>query len=368
MIKSVGRLLGVDPGFNPDRVLTLNVSFVGAAYAQDDQVVAKTDRMLEKLRELPGVDAVATASQIPLGGNGDCWGFHIQGRPGATPADDACPERYGVTPDYFRVMQIPLKSGRLFSDGDRVNSEAVVIIGERTARTLWPTGDAIGQHVRIGDPANGPWRTIVGVVGDVRHAELAAPPTLQMYTPQSQVTDSYLTVVIRGGADPSRLASEARHAIWSVAKDVPVYNISPLADLVAQSVGPRRFMMVLLELFAAVALLMTAVGLYGVISYSVVERTREIGIRAALGASRVDIVRLVMGGGLAIVGAGMAIGVVAAAAATRYLQGSLYAVSPTDPATFMGVVCVLFAVAALAQAVPVARAMRVDPAVALRQD
>ena len=368
MIKSVGRLVGVDPGFNPAGVLAMQVSFVGAAYAQDEEVVTKTDQMLAKLRELSGVDAVAAASQIPLGGNGDCWGFHIQDRPAATPADDSCPERYGVTPGYFRVMEIPLKSGRLFSDSDRANSEAVLIVGERTARTLWPNGDAIGQHVRIGDHANGPWRTIVGVVGNVRHEELAAPPSMQMYTPQSQVTDSYLTVVIRGGGDPSRRANEARRAIWSVASDVPVYEVAPLSDLVAKSVAPRRFMMVLLELFGAVALLMTAVGLYGVISYSVVERTRELGIRAALGASRADIVRLVLGEGLTIVASGLAIGVVVAAAATRYLQGSLYAVSPTDPATFAAVVGVLFAVAALAQWVPVAHAMRVDPAVALRQD
>jgi putative ABC transport system permease protein len=191
---------------------------------------------------------------------------------------------------------------------------------------------------------------------------------MQMYTPQRQVTDSFLTVVIRGGGDPSRLASEARRAIWSAASDVPIYNVTTLAELVEQSVGPRRFMMVLLELFGAVALLMTAVGLYGVISYSVVERTREIGIRSALGASRADIVRLVLGAGLTIVAAGLAAGVIIAAAATRYLQGSLYAVSPTDPATFAAVVCVLFAVAALAQGVPVTRAMQVDPAVALRQD
>jgi putative ABC transport system permease protein len=368
MIKSVGRLLGVDPGFTPTGVLAMQVSFVGAAYAQDEQVVAKTDQMLAKLRELTGVEAVAAASQIPLGGNGDCWGFHIQGRPATTPADDSCPERYGVTPDYFRVMRIPLKSGRVFSDADRADAEAVLIVGERTARTLWPKGDAIGRHVRIGDHASGPWRTIIGVVGDVRHEELAAPPSMQMYTPQSQVTDSYLTVVIRGGGDPARLAGEARRAIWSAAGDVPIYNVTTLADLVEQSVGPRRFMMVLLELFGAVALLMTAVGLYGVISYSVVERTREIGIRSALGASRADIVRLVLGGGLTIVAAGLAIGVIIAAAATRYLQGSLYAVSPTDPATFAAVVCVLFAVAALAQGVPVARAMQVDPAVALRQN
>src|SRR6185436_4991440 len=153
----------------------------------------------------------------------------------------------------------------------------------------------IGQQVRIGSAVQGPWRTIVGVVGDVRHRELAAAPTMQMYLPQSQVTDSFLTMVIRSGSDAAALANEARRAIWAVAGDVPVYEVTPLADLVARSAGPRRFVMVLLELFGAVALLMTAIGVYGVISHSVAERTRELGIRTALGASARDIVRLVIG-------------------------------------------------------------------------
>ena len=265
-------------------------------------------------------------------------------------------------------MQIPVKSGRVFSDADRPTAEPTLVIGERTARRLWPNGDALGQHVRIGDADSGPWRTIIGIVGDVRHQELAALPPLQMYTPQSQVTDSFLTVVIRSTADPALLANQARRLIWSVASDAPVYAVTPLADLVARSVGPRRFVMVLLDLFGAVALLMTAVGLYGVISYSVAERTREIGIRAALGATRADIVRMVMGGGLAIVSGGLAAGIGVAIAATRYLKSSLYEVSPTDPATFAAVVAVLFGVAALAQVVPAARATRIDPAAALRHD
>jgi putative ABC transport system permease protein len=365
MIKSVGRLLGVNPGFDPDRVLTMQISMAGAAYAKNETVVAKTDEMVARLRALPGVEAAAAAGQIPLGGNGDRWGFHIEGRP-AGPGDPSV-ERYSVTPDYFRVMRIPLRRGRLFTNADRAGAQDVMLVGEQTARTLWPGADPIGQHVKIGG-TDGPWRTIVGIVGDVRHHELAAAPTMQMYTPQAQVTDSYLTMVIRAESDPSILAGEARRAIWSVASDVPVYEVAPLSALVAKSVGPRRFVMMLLELFGAVALLMTAVGVYGVISYSVAERTREIGIRAALGASRADIVRLVLGGGLGVVAIGVAAGVVIASAATRYLHTSLYDVSATDPSTFAAVAVVLFAVAAIAQGVPVARAMRVEPSVALRQD
>ena len=366
MIRSVDRLIGVNPGFDPDRVLTMQISMVGQAYQKDEAVVAKTEEMVAKLRALPGVAAAAAAGQIPLGGNGDRWGFHVQGRP-VTP-DDPSVERYSVTPEYFSVMRIPLRRGRLFTDADRAGAEPVMLVGERTARLLWPDADPIGQHVRIGSADSGPWRTIVGIVGDVRHHELAAPPTMQMYTPHAQLTDSFLTFVIRTDADPAALAADARRTIWSAARDVPVYAVAPLADLVARSVGPRRFVMLLLECFGAVALLMTAVGLYGVIAYTVSERTREIGIRAALGASRGAIVRLVVGSGFAVVSAGLAAGVLAAAAATKYLQGSLYGISPTDPVTFSAVIGVLVLVALAAQGIPIARAMRVDPAVALRQE
>jgi putative ABC transport system permease protein len=366
MVRSVDRLIGVNPGFDPDHVLTLQASMVGQAYRKDEVVSAKTDEMVAKLRALPGVTAAAAAGQIPLGGNGDRWGFHVQGR--VVTAEDPSVERYSVTPEYFSVMRIPLWRGRLFTDADRAGGEPVMLIGEQTARTLWPGADPIGQHVRIGGATDGPWRTIVGIVGDVRHRELAAPPTMQMYVPQAQVTDSFLVFVIRADGEIAMLANEARRAIWSVGQDVPVYQVAPLADLVAQSVGPRRFVMLLLECFGAVALLLTAVGLYGVISYTVSERTREIGIRAALGASRGDIVRLVVGGGLLVVSAGLGVGVIIATGATQYLQGSLYGVSATDPVTFAGVIVVLFVVTLVAQAIPIARAMRVDPAVALRQE
>jgi putative ABC transport system permease protein len=366
MIRSVDRLIGVDPGFDPDRVLTMQISMVGRAYEKDEAVVAKTDEMVAKLRTLPGVAAVAAAGQIPLGGNGDRWGFHVQGR--AVTPDDPSVERYSVTPEYFSVMRIPLRHGRLFTDADRAGAEPVMLVGERTARLLWPDADPIGQHVRIGAADSGPWRTIVGIVGDVRHHELAAPPTMQMYTPHAQLTDSFLTFVIRTNGDPAALAAEARRTIWSAARDVPVYAVAPLAELVARSIGPRRFVMLLLECFGAVALLMTAVGLYGVIAYTVSERTREIGIRAALGASRIAIVRLVVGSGFTVVAAGLTAGVLVAAGATKYLQGSLYGITPTDPVTFAAVIGVIVLVTLAAQGIPIVRAMHVDPAVALRQE
>jgi putative ABC transport system permease protein len=365
MIKSVGRLIGVHPGFDADHVLSMQISMVGAAYANNEAVLAKTNEMVDRLRAMPGVEAAAAAGQIPLGGNGDTWGFHVEGRP--TGPEDPSVERYSVTPDYFSVMRIPLKRGRLFTDADRAASEMVMLIGERTARLVWRGVDPIGQRVKIGGD-RGPWYTVVGIVGDVRHRELAAPPTLQMYLAQAQLTDSFLTMVVRANGDLGTLASEARAAIWSVAKDVPIYQVAPLTELVSQSVGPRRFVMIMLEAFGLVALLMTAVGVYGVISYSVAERTREIGIRAALGASSRDIVRLIVGGGMLVVALGLAGGVAVALAATRFLEGSLYNVSATDPATFVLVPVVLLAVALLAQAVPTARAMRVDPTVALRQE
>jgi len=367
MIKTVGRLLGVNPGFDPDRVLTMQISMVGRAYAANEVVAAKTEEILDRLRALPGVESAAMAGQIPLGGNGDRWGFHVEGRP-AGPEDPSV-ERYSVTPGYFAVMRIPLRRGRLFTPADRTGAADVMVVGETTARWLWPNGDPIGQRVRIGDATKGPWRTIVGVAGDVRHNALAAPPTLQMYLPQAQVTDSFLTVVMRSTSDDSAsLAGPARAAIASVVRDVPVYQIATMNDLVAKSAGPRRFVMILLEAFGIVALLMTAIGVYGVIAYSVAERTREIGIRAALGATSRDIARLVVGGGVSVMGAGLAAGLLAALATTRYLEPSLYEVPAYDPSTFAIVVVVLFAVGLAAHVEPIARAMRVSPTEALRQE
>jgi putative ABC transport system permease protein len=365
MIRSVARLLGVNPGFNPDGVLTMQISMGGQRYRENAPVVRDGDAIVDRIRALPGVTDAAVAGQIPLGGNGDTWGFHIVGRPSG--ADDPPVERYAVTPGYFSVMRIPLIRGRLIDDSDQLDSEKVMVIGQRTAERLWPNADPIGQHVRIGG-LDGPPYKIVGIAGDVRHQELAMPPTMQMYVAQRQFADSFLTVVVRTAAEPTSLADGVRRAIWSVAPDVPIYQPATLNELVDKSVGPRRFVMWLLELFGAMALLMTALGVYGVVAYSVSERTRELGVRAALGATRADIARLIIGNGLGVVVAGLAVGCVAAFAATRYLESSLFNVSASDPLTFAMVAIVLLAVTVVAQSVPVVRATRVDPSVALRQE
>jgi putative ABC transport system permease protein len=365
MIRSVWRLMAVNPGFDPAGVLTLQISMNGTRYAKDSQVVITGDAILDRIRALPGVTAAALAGQIPLGGNFDTRAFRVEGRP--VSADDLQVERYSVTPEYFTAMRIPLVRGRLFADSDRENAQRIVVVGERTARLVWPNEDPIGQRVRFGGK-DGPLYTVVGIVGDVRHYEMAKPPTPQFYSSQYQFTDSFLIVVVKTAGDPRGLAADVRRAIWSAASDVPVFEVDTLSDLVAKSVGSRRFVMILLELFGAVALLMTAVGIYGVISYSVSERTREIGVRSALGATRADIARLVLRSGLATILVGLACGCLMAFALTRYLQSSLFGVSAVDPLTFSGVIVALFGVTLAAQALPAARAMRVDPVVALRQD
>ena len=365
MIRSVWRLMAVNPGFDPDGVLTLQLTMGGTRYAQDAQVVVTGDAILDRIRELPGVKSAALAGQIPLGGNFDTRAFRVEGRPSS--ADDLQVERYSVTPEYFPVMRIPLIRGRLVAESDRVGTGLVMLVGERTARLVWPGQDPIGQRVRWG-ARDAPLYTVVGIVGDVRHYEMAKPPTPQFYVAQRQYTDSFLTVVVRTSGDPRALAGDVRRAIASAASDVPVFGIETLSDLVGKSVGSRRFVMVLLELFGIVALLMTAVGIYGVISYSVSERTREIGVRSALGATRSDIARMIVGSGFATVLVGLAIGCMLAFGLTRYLQASLFGVSPVDPLTFMGVIVALLGVTLLAQALPAIRAMRVDPVVALRQE
>ena len=368
MLKSVGRLMQVDAGFDPRNVLTLQFSLVGQAYAEDSAVIQFTDRVLERVRALPGVEASAVAGQIPMGGNYDQRGFHIEGRVPANTSESASVERYSVTAGYFNVMRIPLIRGRLLTESDRADSMPVMVLGESTARELWPGEDPIGHRVSIGDPKTGPWRTVVGIVGDVRHFSLDEAPTKQMYTPQSQVADSFLVLTVRTPKEPQALMPALRGALRELDATVPVYEVATLRELVDRTVAQRWFVMQLLGTFAALALLLATIGLYGVVSYMVAQRTREVGVRVALGAKPAHILRLILGSGIRTVGIGLAVGLVATLIVVRFLETLLFGVQAHDPLTLASAAAILTLVALLAHLIPARRALRIDPCIALRQE
>jgi putative ABC transport system permease protein len=285
------------------------------------------------------------------------------------PSDDPCVERFGITPGYFRVMSIPVLSGRAFTDADTSSARRVLLISQSTATTLWGDADPIGAQVRIGRADRGAWWTIVGVVGDVHIGDLAAPVMPSMYTPETQITSAYLTAIVKSSNDdPAALASPVRSALRELDSTVPVYAVATLASLVDKASAQRLFVMRLLGGFAVVAVLLAAIGLYGVVSYGVGQRAREIGVRVALGAQRRDVARLVLSSGLLLVGIGVAAGLAAAVAVTRFLGALVFGVSPVDPLTFAASAALLTLVALGAHWVPVRRALRIDPASALRAE
>jgi len=368
MLRTVRSLLRVDPGFDPRGVETLQFLLVGTRYAEDSAVLAFQDELLERVGALPGVSAAALAGQVPLGGNGDSWGFHVRGRMRANPAEDPSVERYAVTPGYFGMLGIEVLRGRTFTAADGAKSEPVVVVSAATAAQVWGGADPLGSVVRVGDPNEGPWRRVVGIVGDVHHQDLSGPPTPAFYTPQSQNTDSFLVLAVKSRTSPEALARPLAAAVRALDRGVPVYALAPMSDLVAGAVAQRVFVTRLLGGFAGIAVLLAALGLYGVVSYGVAQRTREVGVRVALGARPRDVLRLVVGGGVPMVLLGLASGLAAAAATTRFLGGLVFGVSSTDPFSFAAAAALLVMVALLAHWLPVRRALAVAPVVALRLD
>jgi putative ABC transport system permease protein len=319
------------------------------------------------VRALPGVEAAAFASQVPLGGNMDTWGFHAEGHPLYGTADAPSVERYGITPDYFRVMRIPLKRGRLITEADRSDAPRVIVVGETAAKQVWPGQEPIGKRVRM-PGVKGEWYTVVGIVGDVRHYELAAPPTMQMYIGQPHFTDSFVTLTVRTAGDPLAIASAARAIVFREAPGVAPAAPATLEQLVSKSVERRRFAMLVLAIFAAIALTLAAIGLYGTIAYMVARRGREFGIRMALGARRADIARLVLSEGMQLVVAGLVAGGLGAVALTRLMDSLLYGVKPSDPLTLAAILVVVAVASIAAQILPLLRATSTDPAVALHAE
>ena len=369
MLRTVDGLLATDPGFDPRGVHTVQLSLVGERFAEDAQVLAFQERLLARVRAIPGVRAAALAGQVPLGGNQDMWGFHVAGLMQPNPADDPSAERYAVTPGYFRLLGIPLLAGRFVQPSDGTGAEPVIVVSATTAKQVWGARSPLGARVRVGDAESGPWRTVVGVVGDVRHADLTAPPAPAMYMPQAQNTDSFLVLVVKAaGADPQQLQPAIRAAVRELDPTVPLDQPAAMDELLARAVADRRFVTRVLACFAVTALLLAAIGLYGVVAYGVAQRRAEVAVRVALGAGRGDIVRTVAGDGLVTVALGLAAGAAAALVATRFLGGLAFGVSVRDPTTFGAAAALLLLVAAVAHWVPVRRALRTSPVAALRAE
>ena len=366
LLRSFAGITSVDPGFNPDRVLAFRVALPQTSYPEPHNQVGFYDRLLDKLRSTPGIEAAGMVHQLPMRG-GYVLSFAIQGRPPAAPGDEASANHRAVSPGYFQALAIPLLRGRALSERDVEKSPMVAVVDEAFARRHFPGEDAIGRGIDIGNGTDG-FYEIVGVVGDVRHGGLDASAEPTMYVPFKQDVFSSMWMMVRTKGDPSAHASVARQAVRDIDSSLPAFSMTPLSTVVSDSVAQRRFSMLLLGLFAVVALFLAAVGLYGVVAYSVSQRTQEIGLRMAIGAQPGDVLRMVVGGGMKLAAVGVVIGIVAALGLANLVASMLYGVTPFDPTSYAATAVILLAVAALACWIPARRAMRVDPLTALRQE
>ena len=366
MIKSFMKLSEVDPGFKPANVLTMQVALAAQKYPEPSQRTAFFQQLVHRVESLPGVQAVGTISQLPMSGQQEDTRFTIEGKP-AGPDEQSYANSRVASPDYFRALGIPLLKGRYFTDADSMTAPQVVIISDSFARRFFPEEDPIGQHIAIdiGEPWKG---EIVGVVGDIRHNGLAADSWREMYVNQYQAPTAGANLVVRAASDPTRLTAAIKSEAHQMDKDVPVYNVQTMEKLVSESVAQPRFRTLLLAIFAAIAMTLAAVGIYGVMSYYVTQRTHEIGIRMALGASSRDVMKMVVRQGMALAVAGLGIGLVGAFLLSKLMASLLYQISASDPATFAIISATLAAVAFLASYVPARRATKVDPLVALRYE
>jgi putative ABC transport system permease protein len=368
LLRSLQRLFSVAPGFDASHLLTMQVQTSGRRF--DDSTTHRFfAEALDAVSKVPGVKAAGLTSQLPLSGDSDKYGVHFESSPSAiTEADDST-FRYAVSPGYFETMGIPLRSGRLLDAHDSAGAPGAVLINESFANRKFPGQDPIGQRVHVGR-TDIPWYTIVGVVGDVKQSSLAVSQSDAVYITPAQwyFADPAMSLVVRAGGDATTLASAIREAIWSVDKDQPIVRLAKMEDLLAASAAERRFAMILFEVFGIVALVLAATGIYGVLSGTVTERTREIGVRLALGASRGDIIGLVVRQGMTLTWLGIVIGLSGAVAASQAIVSLLYGVSRLDPITYLAVIALLVGVSVIACWMPAWRAARVDPSITLRAE
>jgi putative ABC transport system permease protein len=363
-------LRNVEPGFNPEHLVTMRVELPETRYKEVDPQTRFRAQALANINSLPGTQA-AMVSELPLSGDSLNHDFLIEGRPPIAPGDEPSLETRSIMGDYFHVMQIPLKSGRDFQPQDfDDHAPPVGIANEEMVKQYFPNENPLGKRVRWARDSEVHWIEIVGVVGNVKHFGLDLPELPGLYSPYTQINPwkRWMTFAVRTQADPAAMTQAVKEQIWKVDAQLPITRVQTMNEVSAASFDARRFNMLLLTLFAGLALVLAAVGVYGVMSYAVTQRTHEIGIRMALGAQVGNVMRLVMKSGLAIAIMGVAIGLAGAVALTRLMRTLLFGVEPTDTATFAGVSICLLLIALAACYIPARRATRVDPLRALRYE
>ena len=369
LIRSFLQVQQVEPGFVARNVLSLRLSVAGTAFAEESRRWNFYQQMWERVRSLPGVESVGGGSILPLTGSISWGSITPEGYNPASGQSQIQADGRVASVGYFETMKIPLISGRFFSDQDTKDSPEVVVIDEKMARQYWPDTDAVGKRLKWGGvDSDNPWMTIVGVVGNVKQYALDTDSRVAFYMPHSQALAGTMYLVARTTGDPLSLAAAVTKAARDMDPNVPVYDIKSMEQLLSESLARRRFAMLALGLFAAVAMLLAVIGIYGVMSYAVAQRTREIGIRMAMGAQTSDVLKLIVRQGMSLAGIGVGIGLAGAVAVTRVMASLLFGVSATDPATFAAIALLLGGVALLACYVPARRATKVDPMIALRYE
>jgi predicted permease len=368
LIRSFIRVQQVDPGFAPRNLLTMRLALVGPAYSEEPRRMNFYQQLWERVRRLPGVEEAGGVTVLPLGGVG--WGsITIEGYDASSGQGMIQSDLRTASTGYFETMKIPLIRGRFFTGQDTKESARVVIVDENMARTYWPNIDPIGKRLKYGGAdSTAPWMSVVGVVGNVKQYALETDSRVALYTPHLQSGAGSLSIAVRTTADPLNLAAAVTREARALDPNLPLYDVKTMEQRLSESLARRRFAMLMLGLFAVVALLLASVGIYGVMSYTVAQRTSEIGIRVALGAQKRDVLRMIVRQGVSLAGIGIGLGLVAAIAATRLMVSLLFGVGATDPLTFVVIALLLALVALAACWIPARRATKVDPMIALRCD